>query len=263
MELYEYREPESIRKPILVSVPHSGTYVPEDIRERMVPEVVEQLDDTDWYVEQLYDFVLEMGIPLIKANYSRLVIDLNRDQNGTPLYTDGRLITGLVPLTTFREEEIYISDNPDENEIADRKERYYLPYHYKIKSILEELHNQHSRVLLFDAHSIRHRVPSIRSDPFPDLILSDQDGQCCDQELFDIFNQVLKDSDYDSVSNTIFKGGYITRSFGDPENGINCLQLEMSKRCYMDDDERRYSDERANTIKPTLRAGFEKLMEVL
>ena len=107
MELFEYKEPQQISAPILISVPHAGTFIPEDILLKMNKESIADLDDTDWFVDQLYEFALEMGIPMLKANYSRLVVDLNRSAENTPLYSDGRLITGLVPETTFKGDQIY------------------------------------------------------------------------------------------------------------------------------------------------------------
>ena len=262
MELFEYKEPQQISAPVLISVPHAGTFIPEDILLKMNKESIADLDDTDWFVDQLYEFALEMGIPILKANYSRLVVDLNRSAENTPLYSDGRLITGLVPETTFKGDPIYDMDLSQE-EIRDRTNKFYHPYHSKISETLGRFLTENHTVVLFDAHSIRNIVPSISQTPFADLILSDQEHRSCDPQIFQRFSDSLSKSNFRVEENSLFKGGFITRNYGDPGNGINAMQLEMSKLCYMDDTQTKYEPERADAVIPVLRAGFNNLIEYL
>ena len=119
---YKIIEPKGIKKPVLLSIPHSGTLFPKEIKNQYVPELICQPDDTDWYLDKLYDFASEMGITVIQAIYSRWVIDLNRNPGNTALYDDGRIITSLCTLTDFLGNPIYLDHQyePDKTEIEKR-----------------------------------------------------------------------------------------------------------------------------------------------
>jgi N-formylglutamate amidohydrolase len=262
---YTIIAPTGARSPILVSVPHCGTHFPEALKPLFRPEKIAQPDDTDWFVHQLYDFVGDMGITLIHANYSRWVIDLNRDPASKPLYNDGRIITGLLTTTDFFGEPIYKDENfqPSELQIAERIEHYYAPYHNKINELLNELKQSFDHVLLWDAHSIRKEVPTIRKEPFPNLILGDNDETTANKKLIAAALNHLESSEYGATHNFPFKGGYITRNFGQPEKGIHALQLEMAKTVYMDDSETKYHNERAEKARNLLRTIFTDLTEQL
>lgn len=258
MEVAQVIVPQSKRIPILVSVPHCGTAIPEDIASGMNPRLLPP-DDTDFYVERLYEFVLEMGATMVHANYSRWVIDLNRDPESKPLYSDGRVITGLVTETDFLGNPIYLHDLPSGNDVIFRLENFYKPYHSEISHQLKLLQQEFKHVLLFDAHSIRKHVSSIHKDPFPDLILGDNIGRTSHPLLIESAWEVISNSPYTSSHNYPFKGGYITRSFGNPDQSIHALQLEMSKINYMDDAEVEFAEERADKMRVTLKRLFESL----
>ena len=250
--------------PIVVSVPHCGTQFPDSLRSLFRKDWQDGPDDTDWFVHRLYDFAPEMGITLIYAHYSRYVIDLNRDPESRPLYDDGRVITELVPSRTFTDEPLYVDAPPSQAQIEERKNLYYWPYHHKVKELLSGLQEEFSQVLLWDAHSIRRMVPTIRSEPFPDLILGNQDGKTASPVLIETAFDVLSGAEnYQLSHNEPFKGGYITRSFGAPEKGIHALQLEMAKDLYMDDTELHYSEERATQVRELLQKTFKALSEKL
>ncbi len=263
MEVYKIRKPENKKVPILISSPHSGTFFPEEVARQLKPERVANPDDTDWFIDGLYDFAPEMGITMIAANYSRWVVDLNRDPNSKPLYSDGRVITGLVPTTNFNGEGLYLDKEPDQAEVQRRLERYYLPYHQKIGVLLQELKEEFGKVVLFDAHSIRKFVPGIRPEPFPDLILGDNDETSASKEIISTAIHTLQEGTYDVQHNHPFKGGYITRSFGKPSENVHALQLEMAKTNYMDDSEVKYDTERAEKIRTLLKNVFQNLIATL
>ncbi len=258
-------EPEGPRVPMILSVPHCGTDFPEEIKDHYKPELAASPDDTDWFVHRLYDFALSMGITIIHAKYSRWVIDLNRDPESKPLYNDGRIITALTTTTDFLGNPIYASPEfePDATETERRMELYYRPYHQKIRELLEARKQEFGKALLWDAHSIRRMVPTIRKDAFPDMILGDNDGVTAHPDLIETALSTLQSGEYGVNHNTPFKGGYITRSFGMPEQNIHALQLEMSKVLYMDDAEQNYHEERANNIRTILRTTFESLLNTL
>jgi N-formylglutamate deformylase len=262
---YHLTHPSGTEVPILLSVPHCGTEFPVEVRDEFEPAFMVWPDDTDWFVHRLYDFAPEMGITLISARVSRFVIDLNRNPDEKPLYADGRLTTGLCPATTFLGEPLYIDkrNSVEPEEVKRRTSRYFKPYHDKIQSLLDELHQRHGRALLWDCHSIRKSVPTIHPHAFPDLILGDADGTSASPGLIEATLGILDHSRYKTAHNVPFKGGYITRHFGKPANEQHALQLEMTKVNYMDDAERQYDDRRADEMRVLLKKVFQKLIEHL
>ncbi|MBR06913.1 MAG: N-formylglutamate deformylase [Rickettsiales bacterium] len=263
MDIYNIIEPTSTQVPIIISSPHSGTYFPPEVRAGMKPEVIDNPDDADWFIDRLYDFAPSMGIQMITANYCRWVIDLNRDPDSKPLYNDGRVITGIVPHTNFNGESLYDGPTPDEQEISRRVEAYYRPYYQKVQQLLEDIKAQFGYALLFDAHSIRKVVPGIRQEPFPDLILGDNDEQSASKEIIRSAFNSLGIGKYNFQHNHPFKGGHITRYFGMPEKNIHALQLEMAKTNYMDDSETKYDEARAEEIRGILKNMFSELIKIL
>jgi N-formylglutamate deformylase len=258
-------EPTVQKVPMILSSPHSGVEFPEELQTHFRPELMAQPDDTDWFVHELYNFAPSLGITVIYAKYSRWVIDLNRNPESQPLYHDGRIITELVPKTDFLGNDLYLEKKyvPDEAEIARRKANYYQPYYQKIESLLAERVAKFGQVLLWDAHSIRRFVPTIQNEPFPDLILGDNDEKSADKELIEIALSGLRAGKFGVNHNSPFKGGQITRHFGQPEKRIHALQLEMAKTNYMDDDELTFNQARANEVRSVLRPTFEQLIEKL
>jgi len=265
MNAYEVIRPTVAPVPVLLSVPHCGTEFPSLLKQDFIPELIAYPDDTDWFVHRLYDFAPSMGITLIHANYSRWVIDLNRDPAGVPLYSDGRLITGLCPTTTFTGVPLYRDRRTavDTEEVKRRMELYFDPYHQKIGEEISTLKKQFGTVLLWDCHSIRESVPSIQKEKFPDLILGDADGTSASAPLIVSAVTVLGGSSYSFSHNHPFKGGYITRYFGQPEQRVHALQLEMTKMNYMDDSETMYDRQRASKMAGLLKKCLLELINVL
>jgi N-formylglutamate deformylase len=251
--------------PILISVPHCGIDFPDELKDQFDPQLIAAPDDTDWFVNTLYDFAPGMGMTMISAKYSRWVIDLNRDPQSKPLYTDGRIITGLCPTTTFLGEPLYKNKRTeiDREEINRRLEKYYQPYHQKIEDELNRLKTKFGKVLLWDCHSIRQVVPTIQKEIFPDLILGDADSTSASTALIETTLKSLEKGELQLNHNYPFKGGYITRHFGKPVENVHALQLEMSKVNYMDDSETRYDKSRAEKIRTLLKTTFENLVEEL
>lgn len=266
MEPFHVTSPASAKVPIVVSVPHCGSVFPDELKGEFKEDLIRFPDDTDWYVEKLYDFVPEMGITMISAVYSRWVIDLNRDPESKPLYSDGRIITGLCPVTTFTGEKLYL-DERDQVGAEDKSMRlakYFQPYHDKLNSMLDETVSTFGKVLLWDCHSIRQEVPTIHPKKFPDLILGDNDGFSASALLTELASKALiTGGGYSFENNFLFKGGYITRHYGKPEKHRHALQLEMTKVNYMDDEQKKYHPGRAAKMRDQLRRTFEKLVTVL
>lgn len=265
MESFRITLPSATRVPILVSVPHCGVAFPEEIKDDYDPTLVQAPDDTDWFVDKLYGFAPALGITMISAVFSRWVIDLNRAPDSMPLYSDGRIITDLCPAFTFLGQPLYKDQRKKVNadEIERRKKLYFLPYHRRVDQLLTELKSEFGTVLLWDCHSIRQVVPTIRKEKFPDLILGSADGKSADDSLIERALNGLSCARYTLQHNDPFKGGYITRTYGAPSNGRHALQLEMTKINYMDDSETRYDSTRADEVTDLLRYTLASLSETL
>jgi len=265
MSSFEITLPDNQRVPILLSIPHCGTAFPDELKDQYKSELIQAPDDTDWFVDQLYNFAPAMGITMISAVYSRWVIDLNRDPNSKPLYSDGRIITGLCPTTNFLGEPIYKDNRKeiDSTDINARLKNYYQPYHSKIQELLDDLKKEFGKVLLWDCHSIRQTVKTIQTEKFPDLILGDADGTSASPGIIESALGVLDHGTYTIRHNHPFKGGTITRHFGRPAENQHALQLEMTKVNYMDDSETKYDVNRVTKMQSLLKRVFEKLIEQL
>ncbi len=263
MHPFHLSEPKTRRVPIVLSVPHCGTHVPEDLKKEFKQEYLKTQDDTDFLVDQLYDFANSMGITMISAVYSRWVIDLNRDPENKKLYTDGRNSTSLCTTATFSAEPIYKDERSsvDDREVQERLKKYYLPYHNKTREILNNLKSEFGQVLLWDCHSNRQFIPQIYKNKIPDLILSDVNGKSCDPTIAKIAFDTLTSSKYNVSKNHPFMGGYITRHFGKPDLKEHALQLEMSKTVYMDESETKFVKEKADRIRIILKQTLQNIIE--
>lgn len=265
MKPYRISLPAIPRIPILLSVPHCGTDFPDDIRDEYVPDLIASPDDTDWFVDRLYGFASSLGITMISGVFSRWVIDLNRHPQSRPLYTDGRIITDLCPVSTFLNEPLYKDKrkNVPAQEVYRRTELYFNPYHAMLREILESLKSDFGRALLWDCHSIRQIVPTIQREKFPDLILGSADGHAAHPGLINTALDNLGADQYTLQHNDPFKGGYITRQYGSPSDDIHALQLEMTKVNYMNDEEKRYHPGRAERMAQLLRSTLHALARTL
>ncbi|MEJ6588317.1 MAG: N-formylglutamate amidohydrolase [Crocinitomicaceae bacterium] len=259
---FQIFKPKITKAPFLLSIPHCGTSFPNEIKDNYNANLISSPDDTDWYLETLYDFAEELGVTVIKAVYSRWVIDLNRTPQNQSLYNDGRIITSLCPTTTFLGEKLYKKDayQPNSLEIERRLENYYWPYHHKIDALIDELKSEFGQVVFWDAHSIRRNVQTIQRDNFPDLILGNNDQKTASQPIIDLCLKSLGSQNFELKHNTPFKGGYITRSKGEPEANIHALQLEMCKDLYMSNKEMTYDAKKAVEIKSLLKTTFQNLI---
>ena len=240
--------------PLLVSFPHAGTEIPPEIASRMTGAALLRAD-TDWHLPQLYAFVNEMGASMLVPRYSRYVIDLNRPPEDTNLYP-GQDTTGLVPVDTFRKEPIYRDGElPGADEIAQRRDDYWRPYHDALSSELDRLRSQHGVAVLWDAHSISSVLPRFFEGRLPDLNLGTVDGRSCSPQVQAAAESVLRgQTAFSHVSNGRFKGGFITRHYGRPEQGFHALQMEMCHATYMDEAAPfGYRPDLAGHVQPVLR----------
>ncbi len=244
--------------PLLVSVPHCGRELPEALQGRLVPRAL-GVEDTDWYLERLYAFVVERGAGLLLPRYSRYLIDLNRPPDDTPMYA-GQNNTGLCPRTFFTGEPLYRPGcEPDAAEQAQRVERHWRPYHAALESELQRLRQLHGHAVLLDAHSIRSELPWLFEGTLPHLNLGTAGGSSCAPSLREAVWAACAGGAYGCVIDERFKGGYITRRHGQPQQGVHAVQLEMCWRAYMDEAAVAWSDASAAQVRPLL----ERLVDTL
>jgi N-formylglutamate deformylase len=241
--------------PLLISLPHDGSAIPDALAARMTPEA-RRAPDTDWHVSRLYAFARDMGASMLVPRWSRYVVDLNRGEDDASLYP-GRNTTGLVPQVRFTGEPVYLSGHePDAGEVASRIGTYWRPYHAALRRELDRIRAAHGRVVLWEGHSIRGSgLPFLFEGRLPDLNLGTANGASCSPALQARIETALdRQTDYDWVANGRFKGGHITRHYADPGNGIDAIQLELSQRTYMDEDSFDYVEARAARLQPLLQS---------
>jgi N-formylglutamate deformylase len=254
--------------PLVVSIPHAGTDIPADIETRLVSPWLAR-KDADWYVEQLYAFAADAGATIVRTTLSRTVIDVNRDPSGASLYP-GQATTGLCPLTTFDGEPLYrAGQEPDEAEIAERRARYFDPYHTALSGEIFRLRAEYPNVVLYEAHSIRGEIPRLFEGPLPDLNIGTNSGASCAEQLIGAVAAECARSPFSKVVNGRFQGGWTTRQYGRPEQGIHALQMELACRTYLDEPPRPspdnwpppYDDARAAALREVLRRVIGRCIE--
>jgi N-formylglutamate deformylase len=223
--------------PLLISIPHLGTALPDELRGGLTPEAL-SVRDTDWHLDTLYGFARAMGASVLGAKVSRYVIDLNRPPGGESLYP-GQTTTGLCPTESFRGEPLYRAGHaPDDAEVQRRRVTYWQPYHDALRQELDRLRALHGQVLLWEAHSIASVLPRLFEGKLPDLNMGTNDGAACADDILAAAVQPVLDSAgaFTHVVNGRFKGGYITRAYGQPASGVHAIQLEMCQSVYMNEE---------------------------
>lgn len=240
--------------PLLISLPHDGSEIPAMLAARMTPEA-QRAPDTDWHVSRLYAFARELGASILVPRYSRYVIDLNRPPDDVSLYP-GQNTTGLCPTVRFSGDPVYLPDEaPAADEIVARIDTYWRPYHTALRDELDRLHATHGRALLWEGHSIRGECPFLFDGRLPDLNIGTASGASCAPYRQSRIEIALRaQTGYDGVVNGRFKGGHITRHYGDPANGIDAVQLEIAQRIYMDEDTFAYDEALAAAAQRAIRA---------
>ena len=258
MEIFNFTPGNS---PLLMSIPHGGEYIPCDIVTKLT-DAGPRIIDTDWYLDKLYNFAGDLHLNVLKANYSRYVVDLNRAPDNKSLYP-GQNVTELVPTSTFAEEPLYFAETkPDKAEIHRRLKTYWLPYHEKITAALSDIKKEYGYVVLFDCHSIKSVVPRFFQGTLPDFNLGTSSGESCAASLRDtLANTLSEDTEHSLAVDGRFKGGYITRHYGDPAHNIHAFQLELSLAAYMNEEPAMFwQEDLAEKVRPTLKRMLESAL---
>jgi N-formylglutamate deformylase len=221
--------------PLIVAFPHTGTDLLHDLKNRFVsPRLATK--DADWWIHRLYDFAAGLGATTIRTTISRSVIDVNRDPSGASLYP-GQATTELCPTTTFDGAPLYRDDVPDAANIAWRREHYFDPYHAAIEVEIARLRAIHPKIVLYDAHSIRSHVPRLFDGELPQFNIGTNGGATCAPALTRAVEAACAATPWSQVTDGRFKGGWTTRHYGRPEQGVHAIQMELACRGYIDEPE--------------------------
>ncbi len=228
--------------PLILAMPHGGTRLPaggfrSDWWARR---------DTDWHIADLYAGLADATI--VATDISRSVIDVNRDPSGASLYP-GQATTELCPATTFDGDPLYdgepLSDGtgsdgtgsdgtgPDAGEIERRRAMYFNPYHAALAAEIARLRARHDRVVVHDCHSIRSRVPRLFDGELPELNIGTNRGTTCAPALRDAVAEIAAASGRRHVVDGRFRGGWTTRHYGRPDQGVHAIQMETAIRAYL------------------------------
>jgi N-formylglutamate deformylase len=248
--------------PLLISFPHVGSAIPAALQPRYTERAL-QAEDTDWFLDRLYGFAQDLGASLIVPRYSRYVVDLNRSSDNTPMYP-GQNNTELCPTRHFTGHDIYREGQaPTPDEITQRVATYWQPYHDALRDELARLQAEHGHAVLFDAHSIKSELPWLFEGTLPHLNLGCVNGGSCAPGLRDAVAAVFAaQADFSHVVDGRFKGGHITRHYGQPGQGVHAVQLEMCWRAYMDEaPPYRWHDQRAAQVTPLLQRMVQSLLD--
>jgi N-formylglutamate deformylase len=247
--------------PLLVSMPHIGTEIPSELRDDFVPRALD-VEDADWHLDRLYNFLPGLGASVLTPHFARYVIDLNRPPDDVPMYP-GASNTELCPTRFFTGDALYKPGRaPRGPERVARRSTYWQPYHSALAQELARIEALHGYALLWDAHSIRSRIPWLFEGKLPDLNIGTASGASADASIADAVTGAVVDAMTDGgvaapgvthVLNGRFKGGYITRHYGAPQDHVHAVQLEKCQSLYMQEETPfAYDAHKAAQIQPLL-----------
>ncbi|WP_282120374.1 N-formylglutamate deformylase [Ruegeria atlantica] len=248
--------------PIVLGQPHGGTYVPDEITARL-NDNGRGLADTDWHINRLYKGILD-DATVVRSHVHRYVIDANRDPFGASLYP-GQNTTTLVPLTDFDGQQIWNDgQSPSEDEVEDRRRKYHAPYHAALLDELNRVRDRHGVAILFDCHSIRSLIPFLFEGELPVFNTGTNDGLTCDAAIEQAVHDVASKAEgFTSVLNGRFRGGWTTRHYGRPSDGIHAIQMEIAQRAYMDETPPwTWREDRAAKLRPHLKTMLTRLNDL-
>ncbi|MGA8259902.1 MAG: N-formylglutamate deformylase [Arenicellales bacterium] len=245
--------------PILLAQPHSGTRLPDDIAATL-NTAGRALADTDWHVDRLYDGLLD-DATVVRATFSRYVIDANRDPANRSLYP-GMNTTGLCPTIDFDGGPIYREgQEPSDDEIQARRRKFHAPYHEALSGEIDRIRRRHGLVILYDCHSIRSHIPYLFDGILPVFNIGTFEGRSCAPAIEKLAGEICNAAPgYSTVVNGRFKGGWTTRHYGAPLEGVHAIQMELAQRAYMEESPPwNYLPEQADRLRVHLKELLEEL----
>lgn len=243
--------------PVILGLPHTGTWLPDAVREAL-NDRGRVLADTDWHIERLYDGLLP-GATTVRATFHRYVIDANRGPDDASLYP-GQNTTGLVPLTDFDGVPIWETE-PTEADIAARKAQFHAPYHAALAAEIARVKARHGVAILYDCHSIRSHIPFLFDGTLPDFNIGTNSGASCAPAIEAATQEVAAATGRTHVVNGRFKGGWTTRHYGQPQDGVHAIQMELAQSTHLASETPpfAYDDTKADALRIPLKEILTKL----
>lgn len=260
MQAFEVKQGSS---PVIIGLPHTGTNVPDDIWARL-NDNGRILADTDWHIHKLYDGLLE-NATTVRATFHRYCIDANRDPEGVSLYP-GQNTTSLIPTTDFDGLAIWKEgQEPNSDDIQDRLSRFHRPYHDAFAAEIERVKNIHGIAIVYDCHSIRSHIPFLFEGTLPDFNIGTDMGKTCAAEIEAIAVDVTsKACGYSSILNGRFKGGWTTRYYGQPQNRVHAIQMELAQKTHLASESLpfAYDEAKAERLRVHLKTLLQRIEDV-
>jgi len=246
--------------PVILGLPHTGTWLPDGIAARL-NQRGRLLADTDWHVDRLYDGLLP-GATTVRATFHRYLVDANRSPDDASLYP-GQNTTGLVPLTDFDGAPIW-TDSPGAAEVAERTARFHAPYHAALAAEVERVRARHGVAILYDCHSIRSRIPFLFEGTLPDFNIGTNGGTSCDPHVEAAARASCAATGRTLAVNGRFKGGWTTRHYGRPGEGVHAIQMELAQSTHLATEEPPFAwdEARAGALRETLGAILRALADL-
>ena len=236
--------------PVILGLPHTGTYVPPAIWERL-NGTGRALADTDWHIHRLYDGLLPEATT-VRATFHRYVIDANRDPANVSLYP-GQNTTDLVPTTDFDGLPIWNEgQEPGESNLAERTRDFHTPYHDALRAEIRRVQAIYGIAVLYDCHSIRSHIPYLFEGTLPDFNIGTDSGRSCHARIEAAALAVASRAEgYTHALNGRFKGGWTTRHHGRPQEGVHAIQMELAQSTHLESESApfRYDEDKAARLR--------------
>lgn len=246
MDLFSVTEPAGEETPLVVEVPHAGTWVPPTYLAALVAPVRALGRDADLFVDELYAGAPLEGATLLVARTSRYVLDLNRGEDdwddaavetrvGTsPPRLSGTMPRGLVwRLTT--EGEPALARPLKRSELEDRVRAIHRPYHEALRALLERKRNKFGFAVVLAAHSMPSSSRGTKPEDRADVVPGTQGRTTAAAGFIDAVEKLAVESGMTVRHDEPYRGGFTTKHYGRPRDGIHAVQIELARRLYMDE----------------------------
>ncbi|NTJ44031.1 N-formylglutamate amidohydrolase [Agrobacterium larrymoorei] len=247
-ELFEVREPAAHTIPFVFNSPHSGRCYPVSFLEASRLDSYEIRRSEDYFVDELFSAAPDIGAPMLKANFPRAYLDVNREPYELdPRMFDGQLPSyanigsmrvagglGTVPRIVAENMDIYAHRLPVEEGI-ERIEGIYKPYHACLRRLVSRTHAQFGMAVLVDCHSMPGNIRLAGSNIRPDIIIGDRYGTSASAEISRAALHFLEELGFSAVCNKPYAGGFITEHYGRPIRSLHALQIEVNRALYVDE----------------------------
>jgi N-formylglutamate amidohydrolase len=237
--------------PLIFASPHSGRNYPPDFvaGSRLDPVSLRRSEDS--FVDDLFAASPDFGAPLLRALFPRAFIDPNREpfeldqsmfSDKLPNYVNtesSRVAAGLgtIARVVSSGQDIY-PRKLTFAEAADRIDRYYRPYHKALENLIADTRRRFGYCVIVDCHS----MPSIGGPLDPDaghgranFIIGDCFGSACAPYITDAVERTISGFGYGVARNKPFAGGFTTRHYGQPRDGVHAVQIEINRGLYMNE----------------------------